>query len=183
MQTSPANTTPIAWSYVAARGTGGTLQKIIGNGTVNTIVKDMDNKLVAMSCPESPENLFQDFGKGVLVAGKTHVTIDPVFAKNIVVNDKHDLRVIVQLEGDCNGVYVTNKTATGFDVIELAGGKSNVAFTYMVTGNRADEILSDGTLSPYSAERFAPAPGPQPNTQGNTIKAPAIKTTIVKQSK
>lgn len=177
VQTSPANTTPIAWSYVAARGTGGTLQKIIGNGTVNTIVKDMDGKLVAMSCPESPENLFQDFGKGVLVNGKTHVITDPVFAKNILVNDKHDLRVIVQLEGDCNGVYVTNKTATGFDVIELAGGKSNVAFTYMVTGNRADEILSDGTLSPYSAERFAPAPGPQTSTQGNTIKAPAIKTT------
>ena len=172
VQTSTVNTAPIAWSYVAARGTGGTLQKIIGNGTVNTIVKDLDNKLVAMSCPEAPENLFQDFGKGILINGRTHVTLDPVFAKNITVNDKHDLRVIVQLEGDCNGVYVTNKTANGFDVVELAGGKSNTTFTYMVTGNRADEILADGSLSPYSAERFAAAPGPQDKTMGKALRIP-----------
>ena len=174
VQTSTANTAPISWSYVAARGTGGTLQKIIGNGTVNTIVKDLDNKLVALSCPESPENLFQDFGKELLVGGKVHVTIDPVFSKNIVVNDKHDLRVIVQLEGDCNGVYVTNKTATGFDVIELGGGKSNTAFTYMITANRADEVLADGTLSPYSSERFAPAPGPLDKSIGTMSKVPFL---------
>ena len=172
VQTSAVNTAPIAWSYVAAQSNTGTLQKIIGNGTVNTIVKDLDNKLVAMSCPETPENLFQDFGKGSLTLGKTHVTLDPIFAKNIAVNEKHDLRVIVQLEGDCNGVYVTNKTANGFDVIELAGGKSNATFTYMVTANRADEILANGTLSPYSAERFAPAPGPQEKSIGKTAKVP-----------
>ena len=181
VQTNPANTTPIAWSYVASQSNTGTVQKIIGNGTVNTIVKDLDNKYVALSCPEAPENLFQDFGKGNLVSGKTHVTIDPVFSKNIVVNDKHDLRVMVQLEGDCKGVYVTNKTATGFDVIELAGGQSNAAFTYMVTGNRADEVLANGNLAPYSAERFAPAPGPQAHTQAKALKAPLIKPRKVGQ--
>ena len=171
----------ISWSYVAVKDNAGVLRKIIGNGTVNTIVKDMDNKLVALSCPEAPENLFQDFGKGSLVEGKTHITIDPIFAKNIIINEKHDLRVIVQLEGDCNGVYVTNKTATGFDVVELAGGKSNAAFTYMITANRADEVLADGSISAYSAERFAPAPGPQLSTEGKTIQAPLIKSKKVNQ--
>ena len=168
------------WAYVGVLDnvTGaGTLRKIIGPGTVNTIVKDMKDSLVALSCPETPENLFQDFGTGTLVGGRVHITIDPIFAKNIVVNNKHELRVMVQLEGDCNGVYVTNKTATGFDVVELAGGKSNVKFSYMISANRADEVLADGSISHYSSERFVRAPGPQPSIHGTAHKAPGFKNT------
>jgi hypothetical protein len=149
------------WAYVGARDNGGVLRKIIGSGTVNTIVKDLDEKYVALSCPEAPENLFQDYGVGQLINGKVHITIDPIFAKNIVVNEKHPLRVFVQLEGDCKGVYVTNKTKDGFDVIELNAGSSNTSFSWSIVANRADEILPDGTISKYSNERFAPAPGPQ----------------------
>ena len=149
------------WAYVGARDNGGVLRKIIGSGTVNTIVKDLDEKYVALSCPEAPENLFQDYGVGQLVNGKIHITIDPIFAKNIVVNEKHPLRVFVQLEGDCKGVYVTNKTKDGFDVIELNAGSSNTSFSWSIVANRADETLQDGTVSRYSEERFAPAPGPQ----------------------
>jgi len=149
------------WAYVGARDNTGVLRKIIGSGTVNTIVKDLDEKYVALSCPEAPENLFQDYGVGQLVNGKVHITIDPIFAKNIVVNEKHPLRVFVQLEGDCRGVYVTNKTKDGFDVIELNAGSSNTSFSWSIVANRADETLQDGTVSRYSEERFAPAPGPQ----------------------
>ncbi|HWB63368.1 MAG TPA: hypothetical protein VG603_07660, partial [Chitinophagales bacterium] len=148
----------VGWSYVASQDNTGVIRKIIGNGTVNTIVKDTTGNFIALSCPEAPENLFQDWGKGQLVNGRMHITLDADFAKNIAVNTEHALRVFVQPEGDCNGVYVTNKTPDGFDVVELAGGKSNVEFTWMVVANRADEILADGTLAKYSAERFAPAP-------------------------
>jgi hypothetical protein len=151
----------LAWSYVGVRDNTNALRKIIGTGTVNTIVKDLNEKNVALSCPEAPENLFQDYGVGQLVNGKIHITIDPIFAKNIVVNEKHPLRVFVQLEGDCQGVYVTNKTADGFDVVELNGGKSNTSFSWSIVANRADEVLPDGSISKYSDERFAPAPGPQ----------------------
>jgi hypothetical protein len=153
--------TALGWSYVAVRDNGGVLRKIIGSGTVNTIVKDLNDKLVALSCPEAPENVFQDWGKGKLENGKTHITIDPTLAKNIAVNEKHDLRVFIQLEADCKGVFVTNKTQQGFDVVELDGGKSNAAFSYMLTANRADEVLSDGSVSKYADERFANAPGPE----------------------
>jgi hypothetical protein len=153
--------TALGWSYVAVRDNGGVLRKIIGSGTVNTIVKDLNDKLVALSCPEAPENVFQDWGKGKLENGKTHITIDPTLAKNIAVNEKHDLRVFIQLEADCKGVFVTNKTQQGFDVVELDGGKSNAAFSYMLTANRADEVLSDGSVSKYADERFATAPGPE----------------------
>ncbi len=158
--------TSISWAYVSALdlSPAGTLRKIIGNGTVNTIVKDTADKLIALSCPEAPENLFQDLGKGTLQSGKAHITLDPNFAKNIIVDSKHDLRVFVQMKGDCKGVYVTNENQYGFDVVELSGGASNASFTWMVMANRADEVLADGHVSRYSDERFAPAPGPEVKT-------------------
>ncbi len=153
-----------SFAYVGAITTANTVRKIEGNGTVNTTVKGLNNNLVVFSAPEAPENLFEDYGKGTLVNGIAHITIDPIFAKNIVVNDQHDLRVFIQLEGDCQGVFVTNKTQYGFDVIELNGGKSNVKFSYHIVANRADEVLPDGTIAKYSSERFAPAMGPLPVT-------------------
>jgi hypothetical protein len=150
-----------SFAYVGARTAANVLRKIEGNGTVNTTVKDVNNNLVVLSCPEAPENLFQDYGVGKLIMGKAKISIDPTFAKNIVVNNEHPLRVFIQLEGECNGVYVTSKTQYGFEVIELANGNSNVDFSWTIVANRADEILSDGSISPYSSERFAPAMGPQ----------------------
>ncbi|MFM6924675.1 MAG: hypothetical protein ACKOU7_04180, partial [Ferruginibacter sp.] len=116
----------------------------------------------ALSAPEAPENLFQDYGQAKLANGRVHIDIDPVFAKNIAVNDKHPLRVFVQLEGDCKGVFVTNKTQFGFDVVELDGGRSNTSFSYSIIANRADETNPDGSIAHYSNERFPAAPGPMP---------------------
>lgn len=147
--------------YVGARTTLNVARKIEGNGTVNTVVKDLNDKQVVLSAPEAPENLFQDFGQGQLVNGRVHVSIDPIFSKNIVVNDQHPLRVFIQLKGDCNGVFVDGESATGFDVKELKGGTSNTKFTYFITANRADEIFPDGSISKYSEERFAPSIGAQ----------------------
>ncbi len=145
------------YAYVGGiRRTGGvtTAFKILGTGTVSTIVENTQNEKVIMFAPESPEVLLQDYGKGQLINGKAHVTFDPDFAKNIT----GEIRVFVQLEGDCNGVYVTNKSNTGFDVIELSGGKSNVPFTYTIVGNRADEIAKNGQKITYSTLRFPAAP-------------------------
>lgn len=162
------------WAYVAVRDNTSTLRKIIGPGTVNTIVPDLNGKLVTMSCPEAPENFFQDYGKGTLTNGRAHITLDPIFAKNIVVNQEHPLRVFIQLEGDCKGVYVTNKTQNGFDVIELDGGTSNAPFTWTITANRADEVNPDGSIAKYSAERFVPALLPIPKTVQPAQEVPRI---------
>lgn len=113
-----------------------------------------------VTCPETPEVLFQDYGQGQLENGKAHIVIDNVLARNITVNEKHPLRVFIQLRGDCKGVYVTNETANGFDVIELQGGNSNTKFFWNITANRADEVTASGAKSPYSDYRFNAAPGP-----------------------
>ncbi len=126
-----------------------TKQKVIGTGAVSTIVKDTENNPVVMFAPEAPEIILQDYGVGQLVNGKAKINLDPIIVKNIRVDNQHPLKVFVQLEGDCNGVYVTNKTQNGFEVVELQGGKSNVSFSWKIAATRADEtfVSDDGTMS------------------------------------
>lgn len=157
---------------------GGTAYKINGAGTVSTIVKNTKNQSVNLYCPESPEVLFQDFGTGVLVNGSAHINMDETFTKNITVNEKHPLRVIIQLEGDCKGVFVTNKTQAGFDVKELQGGNSNIPFTWFVSANRADAYNEDGSLfSKFEDVRFGDAPGKAATSDEKAVR---VKTAEVK---
>jgi len=148
-----------SYAYVGAFD-GSLNRKIVGNGTVNTIVKDINDKPVLLSAPEAPENLFNDYGSGQLQNGKAKIVLDPTLSKNISVTDKHPLRVFIQLEGNCKGVYVTNKSQTGFEVIELDYGTSNAQFTWFVSANRADEVGSNGTVLKNCEERFGKAPVP-----------------------
>lgn len=82
---------------------GTTQYKIIGVGTVSTTARGLDGERVVLHCTEAPEIYFEDYGQGQLVDGRVHITIDPIIVKNITVNEKHPLRVYIQLEDDCNG--------------------------------------------------------------------------------
>jgi hypothetical protein len=144
------------FSYVAGR-TGGLDYGILSNGLKSTMVKGFNNENRIMYCTEAPEVLFQDFGTGQLSGGRAHIDIDPLLAKNIHVSDDKPLKVFIQLEGDCKGVYVANKTANGFDVVELNGGSSNVKFTWQIVANRADHS-ENGVTSEYSKARFPLGP-------------------------
>lgn len=149
-----------AFSYVAG-WLGFTRYKILGTGTVSTIVTGIDNQKLIMAAPESPEILFQDYGIGQLVNGAARINLDPNLVKNIRVDAEHPMKVFIQLEGDCNGVYVTNKSANGFDVKELQHGNSNVSFSWSITATRADEEItsSDGSVRiSHNGGRFQPAP-------------------------
>lgn len=148
-----------ATTLVEAYSTVGTHYKIWGTpaGAVSTTVTDLNGKQVTLHAPETPEFYFQDYGQGQLVNGKAHIDIDPILAKNVAINEKHPLRVFVQVEGDCKGVYITNKTTTGFDVVELDGGTSNVTFQWSITCNVADMQIGN-RLSKFSELRFEPGP-------------------------
>lgn len=164
--TTPTNVN----AYVAAYN-GTTSFKILGSGTVSTIVKDLNEKNVIMFSSESPEVLFQDYGTGKLQHGFAHIELDPIFVKNIFISDKTPLRVFIQPEGDCKGVYITNKSRTGFDVYELDGGTSDISFTYSVIGNRADEPGSK-----YATIRFPEGPSFKESDRfnGTEVKGPPV---------
>jgi hypothetical protein len=84
---------------------------------------------------ESPEHWFEDFGSAKLARGRAVVKLDANFAKVI---KSGDYRVFVTPEGDCRGLYVRRKSSNSFEVRELTGGKSSVAFSYRIVGRRKD---------------------------------------------
>src|SRR6185437_3241541 len=101
-------------TYIAYNGNG-----ILSTATKSTMVQDETGQERIMYCDESPEVVFHDYGTAALVNGKVHVNLDKLYASTVAINEKHPLRVMVTLNDQCNGVFVTNRTATGFDVVEL----------------------------------------------------------------
>jgi hypothetical protein len=86
-----------------------------------------------------------------------------VFRNNIVVDDTHPLRVFVQVEGECNGVYVTEKSSDGFTVRELAHGTSDAPFSWSVVATRANTVDETGLVTSHFADvRFPAGPDRMP---------------------
>jgi len=135
----------------------------------NAVVPFPDGTQRVLHCMESPEHWFEDFGAAKLEAGRTIVKLDADFAKVVELKEYH---VFVTPEDDCRGLCVRNKTTTSFEVRELQGGTSNVAFSYRIVARRKDikahkrfdKITpppAEATLvprRPTRTERRAPAP-------------------------
>ena len=163
-------------------GTNGTNYKIIGNGTNSTIIRDSSDTPRVLFSPEAPEILFEDYGVDKLVNGKAEINIDPILKDAIYVDESHPLKVFIQLEGDCNGVYVTNKSANGFTVKELKNGNSNVAFSWHIVANRADDKDSSGNItSKHVGLRFPVGPGPRKAAEMSSKKDIDLKNILVNQ--
>src|SRR5262245_35729428 len=110
------------------------------NGTLTATVKNSvvtfpDRTQRVLHCMESPEHWFEDFGTAKLRNGRATVKLDGDFAKAIKPTGYH---VFVTPEGNCRGLYVRGKTSASFEVRELGGGKSSVAFSYRIVGRRRD---------------------------------------------
>lgn len=117
---------------------------LICTGTKNAVVPlDGGARTVAMSAIESPVNWFEDAGSARLVNGAAVVSLDRDFIQTV--NTEMDYKVFPVPNGDCKGLYVTNKTSTSFEVRELGGGTSSVAFDYRIMAVRRN----------YESVRFA----------------------------
>jgi hypothetical protein len=76
----------------------------------------------------------EDAGSGQLSSGATSIQLDPDFAQTV--NTGVEYHVYLTPEGECEGLYVSQKSATSFEVHELHGGRSNVAFDYRIMAKR-----------------------------------------------
>jgi hypothetical protein len=101
----------------------------------NAVVPFPDGSARVLHCMESPEHWFEDFGTAKLKRGRAVVRLDADFAKVI---KRGDYRVFLTAEGDCRGLFVYRKSAASFEVRELMGGKSSIAFSYRIVGRRKD---------------------------------------------
>jgi hypothetical protein len=140
----------------------------------NAVVPFPDGTQRVLHCMESPEHWFEDFGTAQLRNGRAVVRLDADFAKVI---KRADYRVFVTAEGDCGGLYVHGKSAASFEVRELAGGKSSIAFAYRIVGRRKDikahrRFARIDTRLPAAAEaRAAPRKGAPTGAELRTFVA------------
>ncbi len=136
---------------------------------------DGGSRKVALYAVEAPENWFEDFGSGELSGGAAVITLEPVFAQTI--NSGVEYHVFLTPTADCKGLYVANKTATSFEVRELASGKSSVGFEYRIVARRKgyEEIrMEDRTAQFDPANYRTRRPKAQPAAATKTATESAV---------
>ena len=104
-------------------------------GVKNGVVAFPDGSHRLLHCMESPQHWFEDFGAARLKGGRATVMIDADFSKVIRTGDYH---VFLTPRGDCRGLCVRRQGGASFEVRELQGGTSSVAFSYRIVGKRKD---------------------------------------------
>ncbi len=97
-----------------------------GNGSKSAVVPLPDNRVVMLYSMESPQVRSEDLGSATLTEGVAVIALDSTFA--LTVNTTVPYHVYVTPGGDCEGLYVTNKTPKPFEVRELRGGHSEHSF-------------------------------------------------------
>jgi len=163
------NTAPFPFiaGYGSTMATLSTWCDIDSSGNINctgakhaVVPVDGGTRMVALSAIESPKNWFEDFGSAQLVNGSAVVALDPTFIQTV--DSEQDYKVFPVPNGDCKGLYVTNKTATSFEVRELGGGTSSVSFDYRITAlrkNYENVRFEDHTKDMDSMKLMSAQPG------------------------
>jgi hypothetical protein len=132
-------------------------------GVKSAAVPHPDGSLRRLCAIEAPESWFEDFGEGQLANGRGEVRFDPDFAAVVRTQDFH---VFLTPQGDCNGLFVGRRSASGFEVRELRAGTASVSFSYRVVAKRKD-------VNGRRLERVAkPAVQSAPQTPSITIEKP-----------
>ena len=139
-----------------------------GHATVN------QSQDVALYSVQAADNWMEDAGSGQLHNGAAVVTLESNYAQTV--NTGIDYHVFLTPNGDCKGLYVTRKSLTSFEVRELGGGASSIAFDYRIMARRKgyeDVRLADLTGKIQKDTRPKHASRPQGNTAA--ARPPALK--------
>jgi hypothetical protein len=107
---------------------------LVCTGSKSAAVPVAGNRMVRLYAVEAADNWFEDAGSGQLSNGAASIPLDATFAQTV--NGDMDYHVFLTPNGDCDGLYVTHKTARGFEVHELHGGRSSVTFDYRIMARR-----------------------------------------------
>jgi hypothetical protein len=111
----------------------------VSGPTKSSVVPHPDGSQRVMHTVEAPESWFEDIGRAQLREGVARVNIDPDFAAISRLGD--DYHVFLTAEGPSNGLYVDDRTATGFEVREQGEGTSEISFSYRIMTRRPDAPL------------------------------------------
>jgi len=95
---------------------------------------DGGQRTVSLYAVQAAENWNEDAGSARLANGSAVVKLESTFAQTI--NSGVEYHVFLTPNGDCKGLYVTNKMPNSFEVRELGGGTASIAFDYRIMAHR-----------------------------------------------
>ncbi len=135
-----------AWGDLGASGTKSAVVQTPGYGY---------RRLYAL---ESPEVLFEDVGTAQLVNGRAVVSIDPVFAQTV--NLEQPYQVFLTPQGGYCALYVAEKTTASFTVRAQEGSSCQIAFDYRIIAKRLgyEDVRLEPTQLPPRAPNEPPGP-------------------------
>ncbi len=181
-----ADTTSLVLETVGGNVGGSCEIDVSGNlfcsGSKSAVVPvDGGSKKVALYAVEAPENWFEDAGSGQLSSGSAVIHLESTFGQSV--NTGIDYHVFVTPNGDCKGLYVSQKSPTSFEVHELGGGTSSVAFDYRIMAKRrgfenirmADKTKEFTTGRPTRRPAGSRAPNPDEFRKQHLQKAQALR--------
>ena len=122
------------YCYISRDGSNISIGDLVCTGSKSAAVPVDGNRMVRLYAVEAADNWFEDAGAAQISNGAGVIRFDPTFSQTISAGA--DYHVFLTPEGECEGLYVSNKTASGFEVHELHGGHSNVAFSYRIMAKR-----------------------------------------------
>lgn len=127
--------------YLADLGCTGVI-----SGALRGVHRNSERRRVLTYASESAAATIEDAGEARTFNGVANVMIPSDLAS--VIDRSSDYYVFLTPLGDTRGLYVSIKTASGFQVRENERGRSNVAFDYRIVARPIDA----------SADRLPPAP-------------------------
>ena len=131
---------------------------------------DAGQRTVLLSALQGAESWNEDAGSALLAHGSAVVQLEPTFAQTI--NGEGGYHVFLTPNGDCKGLYVTNKTANSFEVRELGGGTASIAFDYRILAHRRG--YENVRLTDVTARLAAMAEKRGPNLQRLPLRLPTV---------
>ena len=107
------------------------------NSTKSAVVETADYGRRLLYAVESPEVWFEDFGSASLTDGEARVTIEPIFAQTVNLEEEYHVFVTPVCQEPVL-LFVTEKDATGFTVrgVTLEGRPSGCSFDYRIVAKR-----------------------------------------------
>ncbi len=108
------------------------------SGTKSAIVPFPDGSHRRLYCLESPESWFEDFGFAHLTDGHARIHLDPDFVTAVHTDEYH---VFITEYDDHNGLFVTHRTNTGFEVRAKTSARDST-FSYRVVARRKDIVAA-----------------------------------------
>jgi hypothetical protein len=100
------------------------------HGGYGTFSKTRDGNIATTFTSKVASPTVEDNGTGHLVNGVAMIQLDSAFARTI--DTSQAFHVMLTPDGDTRGLFVASKSATGFVVREVQGGRSTIDFDYHI---------------------------------------------------